>query len=295
MSWSFARVVERECERVTYTLDRARHDLEVRLDVAAEDTGLERFDVPSDVRLALEQVSVVHAVVRLDVTVRKDDVRLESLHLRDINQMSARRQKQGLLEVTSTNHEQRLAKGAGPFSEDLVGVERDDVAEREDERVNVFHVEVVCRDGVRDGVLREDLRLLGGVAAVPRFSTVGKMSRRREKVSRGHELRVELDRIVTQLGDRDGFETLRALRQVRVALDPAVKASTGPKSQCEGHLGSTRTKRNVSPHRKQSMCTQLRLLNSSSESLVKPISLYMSMPCTVARARRNGKSNESPL
>jgi len=43
------------------------------------------------------------------------------------------------------------------------------------------------------------------------------------------------------------------------------------------------------------MWTQLRLLNSSSESLAKPISLYMSMPCTLARASRKGKSNESPL
>lgn len=90
--------------------------------------------------------------------------------------------------------------------------------------MDVFHVEVVRRDGVGDGVLREDLRLLGGVAAVPRFSTVGKMQGGRGKVSRGHEFGVELDRVVTQLGYRDGFETLRALRQVRVALDPAVKA-----------------------------------------------------------------------
>ena len=74
--------------RSTYTLDRARHDLEVRLDVATEDTGLERFDVSSDVRLALEQVAIVHAVVRLDVAVRKDDVRLESFHLQEVHRQS---------------------------------------------------------------------------------------------------------------------------------------------------------------------------------------------------------------
>ena len=125
-----------------------------------------------------------------------------------------------------TNHEQRFAKSTGPFSEDFVGVERDDVAEREDERMDVFHVEVVCRDGVGDRVLREDLRLLGGVSKVPRFSTVAKMSSEEGKVSRGHELGVELDRVVTQLGDRDGFKTLRTLRQVRVALDPAVTKAT---------------------------------------------------------------------
>lgn len=63
------------------------------------------------------------------------------------------------------HHEERLAKRPGSFSEDLVRVERDDVAEREDEGVNVFHVEVVGRDGVRDRVLGEDVRLLDGVAA----------------------------------------------------------------------------------------------------------------------------------
>lgn len=46
------------------------------------------------------------------------------------------------------NHEKGLAERSGAFSKDFVGVEGDNVAEREDEWVDVFHVEIVGRNGV---------------------------------------------------------------------------------------------------------------------------------------------------
>jgi hypothetical protein len=48
----------------------------------------------------------------------------------------------------ATYHEKSLAKCSGTFSENFVWVERNDVAEREDERMNVFHVEIVGCDGI---------------------------------------------------------------------------------------------------------------------------------------------------
>lgn len=63
-----------------------------------------------------------------------------------------------------THHEERLAERAGSLAEDFVRVERNDVAEREDEGVDVGHIEVIGRDGVRDGVLGEDLGLLDRIA-----------------------------------------------------------------------------------------------------------------------------------
>jgi hypothetical protein len=58
----------------TNTLNRRRHNLEVRRDVATEDTGFERLDVTSDVRFRLQQVAIVHVSVRLDVAIGEDDV-----------------------------------------------------------------------------------------------------------------------------------------------------------------------------------------------------------------------------
>lgn len=51
-----------------------------------------------------------------------------------------------------TYHEQGFTKRPTALPQNIVGIERDDVAKREDERVDVFHVQVVRGDGVRDGV-----------------------------------------------------------------------------------------------------------------------------------------------
>lgn len=65
----------------TYTLDRRRNNLEVRRNIVSEDSRLERLDVTSDVRLRLEEMAVIHVAIRLNVTVREDDVALPSFDL----------------------------------------------------------------------------------------------------------------------------------------------------------------------------------------------------------------------
>ena len=61
--------------------------------------------------------------------------------------------------VGQAHHEELLAERAGALAEDVVGRHGDDGGEREDEGVDVRHVEVVGRDGVRDGVRGHGLRL----------------------------------------------------------------------------------------------------------------------------------------
>ncbi len=73
--------------------------------------------------------------------------------------------------------------------------------------MDVLHVEVVGCYGVGDRVLCEGLRLFDGV--------------------RRHEFWVELHGIVAELGDSDGLETLRALRQIRVTLHPSEASRWG--------------------------------------------------------------------
>ena len=46
-----------------------------------------------------------------------------------------------------------------------------------------------------------------------------------EKDVRCHKLWIELDGVVPEFSDGDGFETLRALWEVTVALDPSAKVS----------------------------------------------------------------------
>jgi hypothetical protein len=53
----------------------------VRWDIGAEHTGLESLDVSADVRLRCKQVALVRDAVRVLVTVRHDDARIESLNL----------------------------------------------------------------------------------------------------------------------------------------------------------------------------------------------------------------------
>jgi len=42
---------------------------------------------------------------------------------------------------------------------------------------------------------------------------------------RCHQLRVEIDRIVAQLGFRDRFQTLTSLGQIRITLHPSIRVS----------------------------------------------------------------------
>ena len=52
-----------------------------------------------------------------------------------------------------THHQQSLTKRARSLPQHLVRTQRDDVAQAEDERVHVFHVEVVGGYCIGDGVL----------------------------------------------------------------------------------------------------------------------------------------------
>jgi len=181
----------------THLLESRRFDLEVSLDVAPEDSSLEGFDVTSDVGFRSEEMSVVGVPVRLLVSIRHDDLSLVSLHLKKIRnereRKSARvRTREGernrrvepfpspstsarptqLFPPSQdskeqrdvTHHQQRLTQRPRSLPEHLVRVEGNDVAEREDERMDVGHVEVVGRHSVRDRVLSENLRFLDGVA-----------------------------------------------------------------------------------------------------------------------------------
>lgn len=128
----------------------------------------------SDVRLRFEKVAVVHVGVLLDVTIGHDDLRAVGFNLfgvREIRQLLVIAR-----ERTKTDHEQRLAERSRSLPEHLVGVEGDDVAEGEDEGVDVFHIEVVGGDGVRNGVLGEDLRLFDGVAVRRRWKRASEKS-----------------------------------------------------------------------------------------------------------------------
>lgn len=71
-----------------HLLDCRRGNAEIRVDVASEYASLKRFDVAADVRLAFEQMAIVHVARRLDVTVWHDDfgtIRFHLLH-RDVGQ-----------------------------------------------------------------------------------------------------------------------------------------------------------------------------------------------------------------
>jgi hypothetical protein len=47
-----------------------------------------------------------------------------------------------------TNHQESLAQRSTALSEDFVGTKWDDVTQRKDKRVDIFHVQIVRRNGV---------------------------------------------------------------------------------------------------------------------------------------------------
>lgn len=55
-----------------------------------------------------------------------------------------------------TCHQQGFTERSTALPQNLIGIERNDVAEREYEGMHVFHVEVVCSYRVGHGVLGED-------------------------------------------------------------------------------------------------------------------------------------------
>jgi hypothetical protein len=47
-------------------------------------------------------------------------------------------------------HEKGLAERARSFPEDIIGIHRNDVAERENEGMYILHVQIVCGDSIGD-------------------------------------------------------------------------------------------------------------------------------------------------
>ena len=74
---------------------------------------------------------------------------------------------------SSTYHQKSLTQGTGTLSQNLVSFQWNNVAQGENERVDIFHVEVICSHGIGDGVLRESLRLFHRVTEDCVKSVVG--------------------------------------------------------------------------------------------------------------------------
>jgi hypothetical protein len=55
-----------------------------------------------------------------------------------------------------TCHQQGFTKRSTALPQNFIGIERNDIAEREYEGMHVFHVEVVRGDRIGHGVLGED-------------------------------------------------------------------------------------------------------------------------------------------
>ena len=71
--------------------------------------------------------------------------------------------------------------------------------------MDIFHVEIICRHGIGDGVRGQCLWLLDGI------SFVSKASGPVEVDLRSHQLGVELNRMVSKFGCRDRLQTLTSL------------------------------------------------------------------------------------
>ena len=56
------------------------------------------------------------------------------------------------------DHEQSLTECAWALPQNLIWLHRDDSAEGKDERMNVFHIEVVSGHSIRHRVVRESLK-----------------------------------------------------------------------------------------------------------------------------------------
>mmetsp|Transcript_5173 Transcript_5173/g.15419 ORF Transcript_5173/g.15419 Transcript_5173/m.15419 type:complete len:397 (-) Transcript_5173:1153-2343(-) len=160
-------------------LERTGLQLEGLLDVGSVNPDAHAFYTRTLVSRRLDQTvgPLVELQGCVDVLVREDHLCMESLV-----------------------HQQGLAQRAGAFAEDIVGSVWDDRAQCEDEIVDVFHVQVIRRDRVRDRVCRQLLRSL---------------------LRKGcHVLGVELDRVILELISGHRFQATSATRQIGVPLNP---------------------------------------------------------------------------
>ena len=75
--------------------------------------------------------------------------------------------------------------------------------------MNIFHVQIIRRNSIRDGVLRESLWLLHGIPV--RSSILALSVIHGEGTSRCHELGVELNWVITEFRYGDRLQTLTSL------------------------------------------------------------------------------------
>ena len=152
-------------------------DGKVLWDIRPEDARFDTLDVAANVGLGIQKMPLPEGLFGRNVLVREHNAVLVGLH-----------------------HEEHFAERSRALSEGVIGAQGQDRAQREDEGMDVFHVEVVGCDGIGNRVLGQGL---GPLARVGR-----------------HEFRVELVGVVSELRDRDGLETTAALGQVAVTVHP---------------------------------------------------------------------------
>ena len=103
-------------------------------------------------------MTVVHVAIGILVPIGHDNVAAIGFHLyKKLDPLCDRH--------TDTHHKQRLAQCPTSFPQHFVRVERDDVAQREDKRVHIFHVEVICRNRIGHGILSQNLREFQSIPA----------------------------------------------------------------------------------------------------------------------------------
>jgi hypothetical protein len=85
--------------------------------------------------------------------------------------------------------------------------------------MDVFHVQIIRCDRIGYGILSQDVWALNSIAVPNRNSAVISKGRKQTHL-RCHQFRIQLGRIVTQLGLGNSFQVLTSLGQIRISFDP---------------------------------------------------------------------------
>jgi hypothetical protein len=115
----------------------------------------------ADIGFACEEMPFIHFTMGILMTIRHDDSAGVRFHLRGAHAVLG--SCESVIWQTDPHHKQCFAKSPASLSEHFIRVEGNNVTKGENEGVDIFHVQVVGRDGVGDGVLSEDLRLFNGI------------------------------------------------------------------------------------------------------------------------------------
>lgn len=181
----------------THLLEARRIEIPCHGQVRAEDARLNGLDVTTNIRLLVDQVTVVELLAAALLLVGADNAVVVRVHLairlvshkhiaEQINGYSSSVRALGRI----TYHKELLAQRAGALSQHIVRTHRDDRAQRKDERMHVLHVQIVRGNGIGHRVGRKHLRLRGGKL--------------------DHVFGVELKRVIAKLGTRHSLHTNKA-------------------------------------------------------------------------------------